>query len=192
MYSLPSTSCRTAPWPRAKNSGSPPTALKARTGEFTPPGMTWRAFSKRLRETLPMALAARTLKGAPGGRSPREQARGLLGEVGDDHVGARAPDGDERFENRALAVDPAVAGRGGQHRVLAGDMVGRDGHIDGLPHTMDDVEVRQGRLHHDHVRPFLDVAPDDLQGLADVARVHLVTAAVAELRSRLGRLAKGA
>src|SRR3569623_2712873 len=41
MYCLPSSSKRYAPSPRLKNTGSPPTPRKARTGELTPPGM-WR------------------------------------------------------------------------------------------------------------------------------------------------------
>jgi hypothetical protein len=36
---LPSSSVSHAPSPLLKKSGSPPTARKARTGEFTPPGM---------------------------------------------------------------------------------------------------------------------------------------------------------
>src|ERR1700741_2626826 len=43
MYSLPSTSVMHAPWPRWMIGASPPTARKARTGEFTPPGMSFSA-----------------------------------------------------------------------------------------------------------------------------------------------------
>ena len=39
-YRFPSTSHRYGPCPPAKNRGVPPTAPNARTGEFTPPGMT--------------------------------------------------------------------------------------------------------------------------------------------------------
>ncbi len=39
MYSLPSTSNRCDPSPRAMKSGCPPTLRNARTGEFTPPGI---------------------------------------------------------------------------------------------------------------------------------------------------------
>src|ERR1700728_4707531 len=42
-YSRPSTSVRQGPDPRTMNRGTPPTAPNARTGEFTPPGVTWRA-----------------------------------------------------------------------------------------------------------------------------------------------------
>src|SRR5258708_21379600 len=38
MYAFPSSSKRRAFSPRAMKSGSPTTPLKARTGEFTPPG----------------------------------------------------------------------------------------------------------------------------------------------------------
>ena len=46
-YSLPSTSRSQAPLPEAMNRGVPPTALKARTGEFTPPGVTRWARSNQ-------------------------------------------------------------------------------------------------------------------------------------------------
>ena len=46
-YSLPSTSVSQAPDAERMKRGVPPTALKARTGEFTPPGVTARARSKR-------------------------------------------------------------------------------------------------------------------------------------------------
>src|SRR5438270_11935717 len=39
MYSLPSASKIWEPSPRAIKGGFPPTLRKARTGEFTPPGM---------------------------------------------------------------------------------------------------------------------------------------------------------
>ena len=45
-YSLPSTSVSQAPRAEAMKRGVPPTASKARTGEFTPPGVTARARSK--------------------------------------------------------------------------------------------------------------------------------------------------
>jgi hypothetical protein len=38
------------------NRGVPPTAVKARTGEFTPPGITAHASSKSLAETVTAPL----------------------------------------------------------------------------------------------------------------------------------------
>src|SRR5262249_3043842 len=46
MYLLPSTSVIIAPSPCATNTGSTPTLRHARTGEFTPPGITCFARSK--------------------------------------------------------------------------------------------------------------------------------------------------
>src|ERR1051326_7237954 len=43
MYSLSSASHTREPFPRTMYGGSPPTDLKARTGESTPPGITRQA-----------------------------------------------------------------------------------------------------------------------------------------------------
>src|SRR5215471_2078486 len=45
MYSRPSASQMRLPSPRSMKGGTPPTARKARTGEFTPPGMILRERS---------------------------------------------------------------------------------------------------------------------------------------------------
>ncbi len=50
-YSLPSTSVSQAPLARRMKRGVPPTALNARTGEFTPPGVTAWARSKSALES---------------------------------------------------------------------------------------------------------------------------------------------
>src|SRR6516162_8601526 len=48
MYSLPSTSQSREPLAFATKNGSPPTLRKARTGEFTPPGINRLASAKRV------------------------------------------------------------------------------------------------------------------------------------------------
>src|SRR4051812_21889448 len=53
MYVLPSTSFTCAPLPSLMNTGVPPTALNARTGELTPPGMSCRALAKAASELTP-------------------------------------------------------------------------------------------------------------------------------------------
>ena len=50
MYELPSTSMSREPSPRAMNLGVPPTPRNARTGEFTPPGVTFWARAKSCSE----------------------------------------------------------------------------------------------------------------------------------------------
>src|SRR3954469_22130535 len=55
MYSRPSTSDRYAPVPRSTKNGAPPTRLNARTGEFTPPGISCCAASNRRALAEPVA-----------------------------------------------------------------------------------------------------------------------------------------
>ena len=55
-YSLPSTSVSHAPCADRMKRGVPPTALKARTGEFTPPGVTVRARSKSAADAVVEAV----------------------------------------------------------------------------------------------------------------------------------------
>src|SRR4051812_48675465 len=50
MYWLPSASQMSGPLPRTIHGGSPPTARNARTGESTPPGITFSARCCSLRE----------------------------------------------------------------------------------------------------------------------------------------------
>ena len=52
MYSLPSASHMREPAPRTMMGGSPPTDLKARVGESTPPGMTRSARCCNARDLL--------------------------------------------------------------------------------------------------------------------------------------------
>jgi hypothetical protein len=52
MYSCPSTSYIFDPAADAINGGVPPTALTARTGLFTPPGIYFLASSKRSSDLL--------------------------------------------------------------------------------------------------------------------------------------------
>src|SRR5688500_5968306 len=49
MYSFPSTSHSREPSARSTKKGSPPTPRKARTGEFTPPGVMSQARRKSVR-----------------------------------------------------------------------------------------------------------------------------------------------
>ena len=83
------------------------------------------------------ALVARTLThrttgsltANPVGLSSAQRARDLGGPVGEDDVGARAADRDQRLHDHPVPVDPAV-GRGRlDHRVLAADLVGGHRHV---------------------------------------------------------------
>ena len=92
--------------------GVPPTALNARTGELTPPGMT--RLSARAKSFADSAEASFTMSARP---------RGFAREISDDHVRAGAANRGQRFHHRALLVDPAVPRGGLDHRVLAAHLI---------------------------------------------------------------------
>src|SRR5512146_3120303 len=93
MYSRPSSSVTRGPRPSRRKTGTPPTAPNARTGEFTPPGISWRerSNSARLRSYIGMPLV-RFEK--PGNGMRRAAYVGRIVERGDhgDHVRARSHD----------------------------------------------------------------------------------------------------
>src|SRR3954452_23865281 len=81
------------------NRGVPPTALKARTGEFTPPGMTALAREKSSAETVstrPVWQSSATGR-VPGARTGAEQHR------------RRRQDQDEQHARERDRVDRAAA-----------------------------------------------------------------------------------
>src|SRR3989449_3375261 len=59
-----------------------------------------------------------------------QEPRRLAREVGDHHIGARPPDRDEGLQHGALLVEPPEPARRPDHRVLAGDRVGGQGHAE--------------------------------------------------------------
>lgn len=59
MKVFPSTSVTVAPFALAMKSGVPPTDRKARTGEFTPPGMIFVAARNSFRDFLVVSLSTR-------------------------------------------------------------------------------------------------------------------------------------
>lgn len=103
---------------------------------------------------------------------------GFGSEIRQDLVGAGALEGGERFEHYRLTIDPAVGVAGLDHRVLARDLVDRDGHRRSLGDCGQDIQIWQARLHHDEVGTFLDIKLGLQQRLPEVARILLVSAAV--------------
>jgi hypothetical protein len=73
-----------------------------------------------------------------------------------------------------------------------GDVVCGPRALEAVAHGTDHVEVGQRRLHHQHVRALGQVELALAQRLAHVGRIHLVAAAVAERRRRVGDVAEGA
>src|SRR3546814_1634287 len=74
-----------------------------------------------------------------------EPLRGALGEITQDHVGASAAEAQQRFEHRLAFIEPAVADRALQHRILAADLVRGGWQAELILHAEDDVEIRQDR-----------------------------------------------
>ena len=91
-----------------------------------------------------------------------------------------------------LLVEPAALRRRLDHRVLARDVVRADRNVERVARGADHVEVRQRRLDHDRVGALLEIELALAQRLAHVRGIHLVAAAVAERRRRVGRLAERA
>src|SRR5437867_4250423 len=105
-----------APRPRTMKGGSPPTALNARTGELTPPGISLRARSKRRLEVSKLlGRSGSPISSHPG--RPGEESRRLAGEISEDEIRSRPPDRRQRLEDSARPVDPAPLGGCDQHGV---------------------------------------------------------------------------
>ena len=111
--------------------------------------------------------------------------RRLRRKIGQDAVGAGALEAEQAFHHRPLAVDPAIAGGGRDHRVFAGHLVDEGRHREGVLHPPHDVEIGHAGLHHHHVGALGDVEFDLAQRLVGIGAVHLVGALVAG--QRLGR-----
>src|SRR3954471_18517226 len=116
------------------NRGVPPTARKARTGEFTPPGVTRPARSNSCADTgasygygsltAPLSQArlcalATCWDGPSRGPRSAEPAGALARQVGEHRAGAGPADRGQRLQDGTPPVDPAVRGRRLDHRVLA-------------------------------------------------------------------------
>jgi len=119
--------------------------------------------------------------------------RGVDGEIGQHAIGSRPLEGQQALEHHSLLIQPAVAGRGHEHGVLARHLVGEGRHLEGVLDASHDVQVRHTRLDHDHVGTFVDVHRHFAQGFIAVARVHLVDllVAFAQIASRAHGIAKG-
>ena len=96
----------------------------------------------------------------------------------------------QALHHGALLVDPAVLRRGHDHGILAAHLIRRKRNVEAVARLADQIEIRHRRLDHDHVRAFFQIELDFAHGFAPVGRVHLIAAAVAELRRRIRRLAE--
>src|ERR1700737_5137162 len=109
--------------------------------------------------------------------------------IGQDDILARAMNPGEYLVNHALFIQPALLRGGLNHSVFATDIVCRHRYMDSVSHSVNDIQIRQRWFHHYHVRAFFDVRGYFFQCFTGIGRIHLVTAAIAKLWSRLGSLA---
>src|SRR5687767_9573735 len=102
MYARPSASHIRDPSALRMKGGEPPTALKARTGELTPPGMSRRARANSSSDCVTGRPSTSTST-CPSGRSPRPSDE-VLRVIRQDDVRPRAGDRGERLLHHALLV----------------------------------------------------------------------------------------
>jgi hypothetical protein len=116
----------------------------------------------------------------------------LRREIANNNRRARAQNSLRSLLSHSAQIEHARRRRSVDHGVLAGHLVGGDGHI--LPDLLgvaDDVEVLAGGLDHDDVGALADVARDGAAGEAAAAGGQLVAAAVAEGGAGAGGVAEG-
>src|SRR5690349_5227718 len=75
----------------------------------------------------------------------------LFGEIRNDDVRAGSHEARKHFLNRAPFVEPALAGRGFEHRVFAAHVVNANRKIETFACRAHDIEVRKTRLDHENV-----------------------------------------
>ena len=151
-----------------------PTARIARTGELTPPGISSLG-------------AARAELGPRASEPPRQ----LLRPVRDDESAPARLIAVRRLERgRALVEVPGARRPPSPSRTRRETLYAATGQSKRSRTARMHVEVRQRRLDHQHVGALGEVELALAQRLAHVRRIHLVAAAVAERRRRLGDLAE--
>ncbi len=155
--------------------GGVPMALNARTGECTPPGVTWRARS------IHDALVDRGVIDAAPGCAASDRRGDFAREISDHQIAHRLS------ESRSWSPT-----------WRASDRTNRDRRRHAASQTLPTLDRRQparprcrarrgsrrdtaGRLHHHHVRAFGHVGGRFADGFAHVRRIHLIGAAIAEL-----------
>src|ERR1041384_5719607 len=107
--------------------------------------------------------------------------------IGDHEIGPGASDSGEDLERRLALVEPALLRRGFRPAVLTAHVVGREWNVgEPLPRGAQAVEVGEGRLHQQQVRPFGDVEGALAYRFAYVGGVHLVALAGSGLRRAPG------
>src|SRR5207244_6803739 len=94
------------------------------------------------------------------------------------------------LENGIALVQKAFLDGALDHRILAAHMINGSRFSKSLTNTPQNVHVGQRRFYHHDVCSFVDIQRYLTQGFLCVGKVHLIRAAIAELRRTLGSLAE--
>src|SRR5665213_400338 len=119
-----------------------------------------------------------------------QDTRGIASEISQNEIRAGSADRCERFHHDAFVIEPAALDRRHDHAEFARNLVRADGHREAVARLADQIQIRHGRLDHQHVRAFFQIELHLMHGLAAVGGIHLIRAAVAELRRRFGGFAE--
>ena len=82
--------------------------------------------------------------------------------------------------------------RGHMHRILTGNLVGKNGYCKSFPSFPDNIQIWHARLNHHHVCPLLQILGNFMQRFHRICRVHLIVFFVpfAQRHGRLSGFAK--
>src|SRR5712692_9226537 len=80
-----------------------------------------------------------------------QPARDVFGMIGEHDARAGAMNAGQNLKHDSLFIDPSVRGRRFHHRKFPAHVVCAHRNVERLTDTMNDVEICQRRLHHDHV-----------------------------------------
>src|ERR1017187_9755923 len=130
-------------------------------------------------------------RGATRGCPLGEAAGGLGGPVSEDDASASPADRGECLHNYPAPVQPAVSRRGLGHRVFPAHLVRGHRHRHGGSDLMDDIQIGEGRLHHDDVSAFRHIEKHFPQRVAGL-RILLIGRPVAEPGRAFGRVTERA
>src|SRR5271165_7458614 len=163
-------------------SGSPPTERKARTGLFTPPTSTFSAFAKISRERRRSGFTCGCVALISSPARSGQPASSIFGVVGQDNLRPGSLNPRQNFQHNSFFFDPLILRRGFHHRIFAADIVRRDRHIKAIAYRTNNVQIGKRRLHHHHIRAFLQIQLHFLHRFTRICGIHLVAAPIAKLR----------
>ena len=106
----------------------------------------------------------------------------IYGKIGYGQIGTGPFDGSQDFHHHPLLINPSVSRRRLDHGIFAAHIVGRSRHTEALFYRADNIQISQRRLYHHDVGAFIHIQVNLTQSLTHIGGIHLMSAAIAELR----------